>query len=466
MSYLEISKRLLETGFQSYMVGGAVRDMFMGDSPSDFDIATNATPSQLKELFSDCDVNLVGETFGVCIINGTEVATFRKDRNVISGAKNCEVTFADNIKDDLIRRDLTINGIAICCQTHKIIDFSNGINHIENKIIKFIGNPLERIEEDPNRIVRACRFFAKIDGVFDLRTKELLHFYRFYMTSVAPERIRLELLKAMKIQKASKFFHALASIGALEYIFPDLVECICHTHGNHHIEDVFEHMMITGDSISTKFPLLKLAGYLHDIGKPRAWKIGNDGKFIDHENLGHDILQEDLKRLKFSNDEIEFISNLTRLHMRSSTKLTPKGVRKTLKKLSESNISLSDHIRLHIADRKGNVGRENKTFGEIRDSLRRFKNCSLTISNFGPTDLAVSGGELIEIFNLPKNKIVSDLQKHLVEYVLEYGDERNTRKDLIQTANMILMVESLDDKPLFEFTGLSNERLKELGCEY
>ena len=463
MSYLEISKRLLESGFQSYMVGGAVRDMFMGENPSDFDIATDAVPDQLINLFSDRKINLVGKSFGVCIIDGTEVATFRKDRNIINGAKNCEVTFADNIKDDLIRRDLTINGIAICCQSHRIIDFSDGVNHIENKIIKFIGSPLERMEEDPARIVRACRFLAKIDGMFDVYTKETLHKYGFYISHVAPERIRLELLKAMKIQKASKFFYALDSIGVLDYIFPELCDCVGHDHGNYHGEDVFTHMMIAGDSISTKYPLVKLAAYLHDIGKPQAYE---DGKFIEHEKMGYNILQEDLRNLKFSNDEIDFISLMCRHHMNSTADMSPKSARKILKKLGESNLNLSDFMRLKIADRKGNLAKPNKTFGEIRNSLRCFKTSSLNINNFGPKDLDISGGGLIEIFKLPKNKVVSELQKHLVSHVLEHGEESNNRINLIQLANVFLMVEYLGDNPLFEFTGLSDQELENLGANY
>lgn len=423
MDHLDIVKRLCDNDFDTYMVGGGVRDALAGLDPDDFDIVTEATPDKVLELFFDCNVKQVGKSFGVMLVEGYEVATFRHDRYKDS---KCIVSFANNIHEDLCRRDFTINSMAYCELTGQLIDNHGGKEDLENRIIKFVGKPLTRIEEDPNRMIRACRFLAKIDGTFDVDTIVALR-KNVKKYKIAPERIRLEILKAMKIPKASLFFQSLHLIGMLEQIFPSLNDCWNHEHGPHHIENVFDHCMYTGDSISTYDPILKLTGYLHDVGKPKSFK---DNKFVYHEKEGELLLIDELKKLTFSNDEIEKITNLTRLHMNPVQRLSPKSIRKLLKKFDERNVVIEDFIRLRMADRKANLARQSFKISEWKEMYKALKNGVKEELPFNAHSLAYSGGEIIHDFNLDPSSLIGKIQNFLLGIIIEHGIEYNKKEIL------------------------------------
>ena len=444
MNHIEIAERLWEHGFSAYTVGGAVRDMFHSDNENivhDFDIATRATPDDIISLFKDRTVKLVGKSFGVVIIDGIEVATFRKDAYSdikLRDAKKCEVTFSETIEHDLERRDFTINALALCEKTGEIIDLHNGINDIKNCVIRFVGNSHKRIMEDPNRIIRACRFLAKVEGTFAPETFEALASHAYLIEKyVAPERIRLEIIKAMEYEHPSLFFSALHSIGALQYIFPEMVSCVDHLHGNHHAENVWEHMMLSGDHISSKFPLIRLASFLHDIGKPASFNK-TDGTFLAHESFGKKILETRLENLKFSKDEISLITGLVRHHMYSTWKISPRAVRKIKKKLFDDNINVHDWLRIKVADRIGNINKEHWTFSHFREISELFLKDVHIDSGFDVKSLAISGGELIKIFDLTPGLIVGNLQKHLLNFIIEEGFEYNTVDILLNESKKFL----------------------------
>lgn len=429
MNHLDIVKRLCDNNCDTYVVGGGIRDMLLGFNPEDFDVVTKATPEQVMELFKDCNVKTVGKSFGVVLVEGYEVATFRNDYYENG---ECKVRFAENIHDDLSRRDLTVNAMAYCELTGNLVDDHGGKQDLDSRLIKFVGNPDDRILEDPNRIIRACRFVAKIDGTFEYKTLQALKKHSKYLFNynIAPERIRLEILKAMKIEKASKFFEALKLIGALEWIFPKLDECYKHPHGNYHTEDVFEHCMICGDSISTKDPILKLAGYLHDIGKPEAF-TPVDQKFISHEIIGSDNLRQNLHSLTFSTNEINKICGLVKMHMNSIQKMTPKAIRKMLKRFNENQVNVKDFLRLRMADRKANLSRENFSLTEWKQMHKTLTTEAKQELPFSVHDLELKGGDIIRELDLAPGKLISDLQKRLLDFVVEEGKEFNKRDILL-----------------------------------
>jgi len=432
MDHLDIVRRLCDNNCDTYIVGGGIRDMLLGLDPDDFDVVTEATPDKVMELFHDCDVKKVGKSFGVILVEGYEIATFRYDRYKDS---KCIVSFADTIHEDLCRRDLTINSMAFCELTGELIDDHGGKDDLEKRIIRFVGDPDKRIEEDPNRIIRACRFLAKIKGTFDLKTFQALK-RNTGKYKIAPERIRLEILKTMKIQEASEFFKALHSIGMLNFILPSLDKCWNHEHGEHHTEDVFEHCMYAGDAISCDDPILKLAGYLHDVGKPISFK---DGKFIYHEIEGAEVLDKELKLLTFSTGEIKKICSLVRLHMNSIQKMTPKAIRKLLSKFQEYGVIIDDFITLRKADRKANIARKNFSEEEWFAMEQQLKQEILEDKPFNVQNLAMSGGEIIEIFNLKPGPEIGKLQRLMLDYIIDVGQEYNTYEDLENFLTRILI---------------------------
>ncbi len=436
-----ITGRLIDNGYAAYLVGGVFRDLSIGKEPTDYDIATNATPDELIKLFSDKKVNTVGKSFGVVLIDNVEVATFRKDRfNERLNAKSCSPIFAETIEEDLARRDLTINAIAVDIKEGEVIDKHGGINDIENRIIRFVGDPYERIEEDPCRILRACRFFALMSGSFEKQTLQALKDRATYVRDhIAPDRIRNEILKAMTVEYPSLFFGSLYLIGALRFIFKALDTCFEHYHGDYHIETISEHLMLTGDNLSPRDPVLRLAGYLHDIGKPYAFIEHNGDSFVQHEKYGSNIAKRELGYLHFSKRDINRICNLIYVHMRPCRSLKKSSARRLQKHLSDLNVDPRDYIRLKLADRTANIKNDDNRLSMIKPMLintgivSKEEDLPLTVK-----DLALSGGEIIEIFKLKPGPKIGQIQRELLDYVITYGEERNNKEHLIDIARLYI----------------------------
>jgi tRNA nucleotidyltransferase (CCA-adding enzyme) len=429
-----IAELLKNNSFEVYVVGGAVRDMLLGQKADDIDFATNARPDDLVGLFQDYfKIDYVGTDFKVTMLDGIEVATYRKDiyenhgpiRNVL------KVEYADTIEEDLARRDFTVNAMAYCPFNHFIIDLFDGTKDLKNKIIRFVGNSEKRIKEDKNRIYRACRFIAKIQGIFAPETRKALEEFASLSFYVDKNRVRDETLKAMKIEKASIFFHSMRDINILKYVFPSLVDCIDHNGGKHHAETVYEHNMFCGDAISVKTPLIKLTGYIHDCGKPAAY-IENKGKnFANHDKIGALIAEKELKSLRFNHKNIAFICSLIRLHMMNKVSdASPKTLRKMLSKMVEHKITYEQYLSLAHADDIANTAKPNFTEGEKTEHARLLQeqldmNVPLCFK-----DLALDGKDIIKILNMKKgHPIIKRILKSLLNHVLKFP-ENNTKEKL------------------------------------
>lgn len=418
----KIIQKLCDNGCKAYITGGVVRDLFLGNNPNDYDVVTEATPEQIERLFYDDKINTVGKSFEVCLINGIEVAGYRKDIYFGLSDKNCKIEPAMTLEEDLGRRDFTINSMAFCPYTNELIDPYGGISDLNNKIIKFTGNPKDRIYEDPCRIIRACRFLCQIDGKFDQETFESLREYSHYVRDyISPERIRLEILKVLKNKKASLFFRSLYNIGALKYIFPSLNDCVGLDGGKYHSEEVFDHMMIVGDSISPICKMTKLAGYLHDSGKYFASTedFNKDGSFIAHEFYGMDSVLGEMTRLKFSNREIEYVTGLIDLHMHSIAKSKGKGIRKLITKLNHYNIKYTDWLRLKFTDSTGNLTKGPYPISDKKSMIEKFES-QMNIKNsvFSIKDLDINGKEVMNILNIKPGPEVGEILRYLYNICL------------------------------------------------
>lgn len=430
-----VVNRLLESGYECYFVGGCVRDEIMGIKPNDYDICTNAIPLEICSLFPDQRVDVVGESFKVVIVNGIEVATYRKDHYFGGSDKNCMIEYARSISQDLARRDISMNSTAKCARTGKIVDPFNGMNDIYNRTIKFTGDPYERIHEDPNRMIRVARFAAKTNSILEPETHRAIIRSNHLFKNIAKERIALEILKAMKTKNASIFFRSLWEMGLLKDIFPTLHACVGHDGGPYHDEDLFEHMMIAGDYLSTNCPILKLAGYLHDVGKVRAY-VPEERSFHGHEMYGANVLQKELKNLRFSNEVINKIVAYVKLHMRNNYG-KEKSVRKLIKDLNENGINYRSHTRLKCADRAGNLRKPNFTFTEIKNILNKYEELFTETgkeSVFSIKDLDINGNDLIEVFGLKPGRIIGDLLRFTLEAVFD-NNVSNNKEDIISFLN-------------------------------
>jgi len=433
MDFLEISKRLSDNNFEVYIVGGYVRDFLMGKESNDVDLATNATPTELQILFSDCKINLVGTEFKVTVIDGIEVATYRKDYYDSSNPtyQLKKVDFAKTIEEDLARRDFTINSMAMDPFTGKIIDPFDGRKDLKGKKIKFVGNPFERIKEDPLRILRACRFICSINGVFDLGTYNTLMRHSQKIVTLPRERFRLEIIKALKNENTSKFFNALRNIDILKHVFPGLNEAVNLDGGLYHNETVYEHMMMTGDYIPSKYPLLKLGGYLHDIAKPLCYNLNCDGSFKKHQKYGVEMVDNILSMLKFSKEETAFVKDVVQFHMygireaiESKTKIK-KFLAKVKNRRFSKSYNYKHFLMMMYADNKANL---KKTDDPAVYTSKYFEIIKKVIEEKEPMsikDLAVNGKDIMTILDIGTSKKVGDILKTLLALVIEKPELNN-----------------------------------------
>jgi tRNA nucleotidyltransferase (CCA-adding enzyme) len=297
----KILSRLVTSGFRAYVVGGAIRDILMGLTPKDYDITTNALPDQVVSLFKDDEDFMVSDvnakSYHIVVVNGVEIATFRKD--IYAEGNLINTVPSRSLETDLKRRDFTINAMAVGLDGI-LIDAFNGEGDLRDKLVRFVGVPFDRITEDPNRIIRAARMCAKINGqIVGSHMNDVKYLVDFKVPKIAKERIRLEIIKAMECDKPSKFFRVLADIGALRYILPSLDATMEVIGGKQHREGVFDHCMMTGDYIRREFstkvkanPMLALAGYLHDIGKREPVFKNGEIHFYGHEDLGAELARK------------------------------------------------------------------------------------------------------------------------------------------------------------------------------
>lgn len=318
---LSILKELNKNGFDAFIVGGAVRDMIMNIEPHDWDISTNATPEEVQKIFNKTfNKGIEFGTVGVFVENDQfEVTTFRTDGRYSDSRHPEEVSWAKTIEEDLSRRDLTINAIAMD-QFGNVIDPFNGQEDIKNKRINTVGNPLDRFSEDPLRMLRAIRFSAKLDFTLDDEVLNVIKENAEKITLISQERLKDELTKLItsdhpeKIDLLTKRNSQNKSIA--DYIFPELQAMVdCEQNSPHHIYDVGHHSIEAMKFVPNE-PNLRWATLLHDVGKPEVKAVNDKGfdTFYKHSEKSEEISRDLLKRFKFSNKDVQQISDLARNH--------------------------------------------------------------------------------------------------------------------------------------------------------
>lgn len=424
-----IIQRICECGWKAYLCGGAVRDMFINYDPHDFDIVTDALPEELKRIFPDKKVKLVGANFLVTLIDNVEVSTYRTDKNYGAGRHKCITAACDTLEEDLSRRDFTFNALAVCPYVGEVIDPFNGRRDLNNKIVRFVGNPEKRIYEDFLRMIRAARFACLIEGKLEAETFNAIVKNKHLVKQISPERIRTEVLKTMTYNKPSIFFDILHETGILEILFPELEKMYGHP-GGRHPETLCVHFKLTGDNITKRDPILRLAGYLHDIGKPECFI---DEKFIEHEKVGFELVEPLLKRYKFTNKELTRIATIVKMHMKSFDSLaTTKSFRKLLRSFEQERISWKDWLRVKIADRKSNLGKQPYTKKDIkRVCIEIHQTKQIPQTAFSIKELDISGYDVMQLLQIKPGPEVGQALNYLFKIVLD-EPELNNKETLLE----------------------------------
>ncbi len=317
-----IIKKLQEEGFQAFFVGGAVRDMVLGKTPKDFDIVTSALPNEVIKLFPHNYP--VGKSFGVvCVVEKKqvfEVATMREEREYADGRHPEIISYTNNPEIDAKRRDFTMNGLFYNPINNIILDYVDGQKDIDAGIIRTIGIPIERFNEDYLRILRAIRFSVQLNFTLEENTLSAIFATKDFLKILSKERVRDELNKILLSSQPAKAFELMYKLQILDIIFPELNALVgVKQPKKYHPEgDVFVHTMLMLKFM--QYPSIELAWsvLLHDIGKPKTFSIdeNNVEHFYGHEAKGAKLAEKILKNFKFSNAMIKTVKQAVRNHMK------------------------------------------------------------------------------------------------------------------------------------------------------
>ena len=388
---VETIEKLEKADYEAYIVGGCVRDLLMDLKPKDWDFTTNARPKAIQKIFPDSKYENIFGTVLLPIKNKDEkietvleITTYRSEHGYRDHRHPDEVKFEDKLDKDLERRDFTINAMAgkpfvIARSTAtkqsqdeavksrlprrrsapprndiEIIDLFGGEKDIKKKIIRGVGEPVDRFKEDALRMVRAIRFSAQLGFEIEPKTERAIKKMAGSIKFVANERIKDELVKILSSDKAYEGFMKLYKTNLLNYIIPELLQGDGVAQNHHHIYSVLKHSFLSLKYCPNKEWQVRLAALLHDVGKPKTKEFKNGvSTFYNHEYVGERMARKIMKRLKFSASDTERVANLVRNHMfyYDTEEVTASSVRRLIKKVGKEN--LKDLIDIRIADRLG-----------------------------------------------------------------------------------------------------------------
>ncbi len=422
---------LNSSGHEAFLVGGCVRDSILGKVPADYDIATSADPAQIESVFRDWRTFEPGRIFGTISVAQeegiVEVTAFRKDIGYSDGRRPDRVEFTTNLTEDLKRRDFTINAMAYSHSTG-IIDPFGGNKDIDMRLIRCVGDPMERLSEDYLRILRAVRFATQLNFSIEISTAGACTKLSAGLNKVSVERIREELFKILLSDKPSEGLLMMRSLGILKEVIPELIPAIGFDQRNpHHDRSVFQHTLTVLDNTPPVLHL-RLAALLHDIGKPYTFSVDEYGvgHFYGHDKMSVKIGKEFMQRLKCSTELMEKTLNLVKEHMVHHPDLRKKGLKRQLQRVGSENIY--HLIDLQIADKLSKKGKKDitkllekkKVIGEILEAGEPFKKGHLAVNG---NDLKAAGYK--------EGKIIGKLLEYLLNCVLE-KPELNTREHLMK----------------------------------
>jgi putative nucleotidyltransferase with HDIG domain len=346
-------------GHQAYLVGGCVRDRLLGIVPKDFDIATDALPDQVVQYFPQA--RLVGAQFGVVLVAEepgiqVEVATFRSEGAYSDGRRPDSVRFESEPALDARRRDFTINGLLQDPVSGEVLDYIGGKADLEAKLIRAIGNPEQRFEEDHLRMLRAIRFAARLGFSIEEGTFSAIQRAASRITRISPERIRDELIRILTEGAARRGFELLDSSGLLAHVAPQIKACqgVEQPPEYHPEGDVWTHIMLMLERMRAPAPALALGVLFHDVGKPSTFRIAERIRFDGHAEVGAAMAKDWLCRLRFSNEEVEQVTSLVANHMRfKDVRQMRLGTLKRFLRLPH----FDQHLELHRLDCLSSNGR-------------------------------------------------------------------------------------------------------------
>lgn len=466
---VRVVETLTQGGFEAYLVGGCVRDLFLDRIPKDWDVTTNALPDQIQELFPHTVYeNNFGTVGVVCDDVETregenkpiiEITPYRTESSYSDKRHPDSVSFSNVLEDDLKRRDFTVNALALDIKTFGIKDFYKGHQDIQDKVLRTVGNPDERFTEDALRMLRAVRFSSELGFSVSYETVESISRNKALIEAVSWERKRDEFIKMIMSPDPVMAIGLLEQTGLLEYLIPELREGIKCEQKGAHIYDVFEHMLhALGHAEEKEWPLhIRLAALFHDIGKPRTRrydKTKDKYTFYGHEVIGARMTAKIMERFHFPRETSELVIKLVRYHMFFSDTevITLSPVRRMIQNVGVDYIW--DLMKIRECDRVGMKKVEapyrlRKYHAMIEEALR---------DPISVSQLKIDGNYLIHDLGMKPGRRMGWILLALLEDVLE-DPTKNTIEALTQRVKEL---ETLSDDELKEIGEAGKQKKEEL----
>ncbi len=426
---------LAAAGHEAYVVGGCVRDALRGVDPHDWDVTTNATPEEIQKVFRK---SLYLNHFGTVVVRSgdheVEVTTYRVDADYADHRHPTAVAFTDSLREDLGRRDFTMNAMAwrppVDGRPGELVDPFGGQRDLAARIVRAVGEPRERFREDALRMLRAVRFATLLGFTIEPRTAEAIRESAELAATLSGERVQQELTKMLRAPRPSIALRMLSDLGLLAVICPELEVAKTIPQDKAVAQDVFEHSLATADATPDDL-VLRLAGLLHDIGKPATFA---DGHFHQHEFVGEAKAREILRRWRYDKDTIAQVTHLIRNHMFwYQTEWTGSAVRRFVRKVGLENIPAL--FALRRADNIGSGARSPRMYAldalweRVQDEIR-------AASAFSLRDLAIDGNDVMRELGIPPSPEVGRVLNELFERVTD-DPSLNTRERLLELAREV-----------------------------
>jgi tRNA nucleotidyltransferase (CCA-adding enzyme) len=429
-----ICARLRDAGKRGWIVGGCVRDLLRGKAVSDWDVATDARPTEVMKLFPRVIPTGIDHGTVSVLIHGVayEVTTLRGETTYSDGRRPDSVVFVDDIAADLARRDFTFNAIAIDPLVPSLIDPWGGQADLAARVLRAVGDPVERFSEDGLRVLRAARFAATLECAIEPRTLAAIEPTLDTYRKVSAERVRDEWMKTMKAKKPSIAFEVMRTTGILGVTLPEMLESVGLAQNRYHAYDVWNHTLSCLDACEGDAPL-RIAALLHDIGKPRTRALSdktNDYTFYNHEKVGAEMAGSILDRLRFSNDEKARITSLVANHLVCySDEWTDAAVRKWIRRVSRERVE--DLYALNRADILGKGREVTQELLGLERLKERVASELAAQHALSTRDLAVDGKDVMRELAIKPSRRVGEVLDALIEKVVE-DPSLNDRETLLR----------------------------------